>query len=391
MRIQDNKRRQFIKALGAAAGFTVAGGFGLSQASTPFRSSVKKITKTPSRRLEDYPHIIDAIPSRDMKHYFHLIVDACADPKNDYLSKIPFLIELEVAKIWNESHFEWDAISSAGAVGLQQLMEPAAREFGLTVAESYEIMQLNSSISSYSELRSAIAEKRAQLYGLAECGTGNLSGKNIEKINTLRSELLELTEKKSEAFTNLRSAKKAYVDKIHSMSEQERGKTDARFVPELLIPAGVKHIVRDITECQRVFGGPVEMNVWRGIAAYNAGLNSAKTWDGFPFIEETVLYTRNVVYDLTRALELEYAYSVKDPAVAAETRKRFGLKNPYFVYRVKKGDNFYTIVRKQLMERYDIPFAEAVHLIRDSRGKKIVPEEMSIILPDQIFRIYIPG
>jgi hypothetical protein len=152
----------------------------------------------------------------------------------------------------------------------------------------------------------------------------------------------------------------------------------------------VKHLVKGITECRNFFGGTVEMNVWRGIAAYNAGLASVKTWGGLPFIEETVHYTRKVISDFTKALEMKYAYSTKDPALIAETRKRIRLKKPYFVYVVKVGDNFFRIVRDTLMERYDLSYSEAVRYIRDSQGNEIDPRNMSLILPNQQFRIYVP-
>lgn len=376
--------------MASVAGVSVLDGFGILKASAEARSAAKAVVDKPSRAIEDYPHITDAIPSKDMERYFPLIVDACADPKENYLSKVPFLIELEVAKIWSESRFEWDALSSAGAAGLQQLMEPTAREFGLTVVKSAEIAELNASISLYRQLRSSVVSEQQELYRLAESGTGNITEGNIDKINVARAKLSELDAKRTAAYKNLISAKKTYVDKIRSMSKNQRKKTDARFVPELHIPIGVKHLVKGITECRNFFGGTVEMNVWRGIAAYNAGLASVKTWGGLPFIEETVHYTRKVISDFTKALEMKYAYSTKDPALIAETRKRIRLKKPYFVYVVKVGDNFFRIVRDTLMERYDLSYSEAVRYIRDSQGNEIDPRNMSLILPNQQFRIYVP-
>ena len=387
----DIKRRQFIAGMAAVAGTSVVDGFGILGATAEARSVAKVAVGKPSRDIDDYPHITDVIRSRDMRRYFPLIVDACADSKMDYLSKVPFLIELEVAKIWSESRFQWDAVSSAGAVGLQQLMEPTARQYGLTVVESAEIINLNSSISDYRNLRSSTAAKQQELYRLAESGTGNITEDHVDKINIARAELVELDEKRTTAYQNLKEARKAYVEKINDMSVDQRKKTDARFVPEVHIPAGVDHLVKAIVECRDFFGGPVEMNVWRGIAAYNSGLSRVKTWKGLPFIEETVHFTRNIVSDLTRALEMKYAYSTKNPALIAETRKRIRLKDPYFVYVVKIGDNFFRIVREQLMERYELSYTEALKYIRDSNGNKIDPKKMSVILPDQQFRIYIPG
>ena len=132
------------------------------------------------------------------------------------------------------------------------------------------------------------------------------------------------------------------------------------------------------------------MNVWRGIAAYNSGLTKVKTWGGLPFIEETVHFTRNVVSDLTRTLEMKYAYATGDAALIAETRMRLGLRKPYFMYVVKVGDNFSRIVREQIMERYELTFADALKHIRDEQGNEVNPKDMSTIFPDQQFRIYVP-
>ena len=105
----DEKRRQFITGMAAIAGVAALDGFGLLKASTTaLQSSSKTLVAKSSRNLKDYPHITDVIPSKDMKLYFPIIVDACSDPRMDYMSKIPFIIELEVSKIWSESLFEWE-------------------------------------------------------------------------------------------------------------------------------------------------------------------------------------------------------------------------------------------------------------------------------------------
>jgi len=387
----DEKRRQFIAGMAAVAGAAILVGFGIFKASAEVQSAAKIVASKPSRDIADYPHIIDAIPSKDMKTYFPIIVDACADPKADYLSKIPFLIELEIAKIWSESRFEWDALSNAGAGGLQQLMEPTAKDFGLTIAKSPELAKLNSFISEYRSLRKGIVAKRQELYRVAESGSGSITKANIAKLNTLRTDLGKLHTKRTVAYRNLKAAKTTYKKKIQNLSVDQRKKIDARFVPELLIPVGVKHIVRDIMECKSFFGGPVEMNVWRGIAAYNSGLERTKKWGGMPFIEETVHFTRNVISDLTKALEMKYAYSTKDTALIAKTKARIRLRKSYSIYSVKRGDCFDEIVREQIMDRYKLPYAKALQYIKDTKGNKINPRKMSIILPNQKFRIYVPG
>ena len=388
----DEKRRQFIIGMAAIAGAATLDGFGLLKAASALQPPLKASAVKLSRDIKDYPHIIDVIPSKDMKRYFPIIVDACSDPKADYLSRIPFLIELEVAKIWSESRFEWDALSNAGAAGLQQLMEHTARDFSLSVAESPEIKNLNLAISGYKKPRGEIISKRRELHTLVESGNGNITVTALNKINKLRPELEKLYTKRSLAYKKLKSEKAKYVAKVHSLSVEKRREFDARFVPELLIPAGVKHIVNDIMECKDFFGGSVEMNAWRGVAAYNAGLQAAKKWGGLPYIEETVHFTRNVISDLTRTLELKQAYSTGNKALIAKTRERIRLKmkKPYSVYVVKRGDCFDEIIREQIMDKYKLSYAKALNCIKDGKGNKVDPKKMSIIFPNQKFRIYAP-
>jgi hypothetical protein len=246
----DEKRRQFIFGMTAIAGAAALDGFGLLKASSALQPPVKATTSRPSRDIKDYPHIIDVIPSKDMKRYFPIIVDACCDPKTDYLSKVPFVIELEVSKIWNESLFEWDALSNVGAGGLQQLMEPTARDFGLTVAKSPELAKLNSTISEYKKLRGEIVSRRLELHKLVETGSDKIAGPKLTRLNRLRTDLAGLYTRRSAAYRKLRAEKTNYVAKVHSLTPKQREKFDARFVPKLLIPRGVKHIVRDIMECK---------------------------------------------------------------------------------------------------------------------------------------------
>ncbi len=386
----DEKRRQFIGGMAALAGVAALDGFGLLKVSLASQSA-PNTTSRPSRDINDYPHIIDAIPSRDMKLYFPIIVDACSNPEENYLDEMPFLIELEVAKIWSESRFEWDALSNVGAGGLQQLMESTARDFSLTVAKSPELQQLNSAMSEYKGYRESIGSKRQELHNLVETGSGKIAGASLVKLNELRAELDSLYTNRAAAYRRLKAAKSSYVAKIQSMTVDQRRQFDARFVPEVLIPAGVKHLVKGIRECREFFGGSVEMNVWRGIAAYNSGLERTKKWDGLPFIQETVHFTRNVISDLTRALELKHVYSTGDAALIARTRKRLlRPREEYSVYVVKQGDSFYEIVRDQVMDRYKVSYSKALEHIRDGEGNSVNPKKMSIIHPNQTFRIYPP-
>lgn len=387
----DEKRRQFITGMAAIAGVAALDGVGLLKASTTALQSSSKIpVAKPSRNLKDYPHITDVIPSKDMKLYFPIIVDACSDPRMDYMSKVPFIIELEVSKIWSESLFEWDALSNVGAGGLQQLMEHTARDFGLTVAKSPEIARLNANISEYKKLRQGIISSRQELHKLVETGSDKIAGTKLVKLNKLRVDLAALYTKRSVAYKKMKAEKVKYVAKIHSLTPKERAKFDARFVPELLIPKGVKHIVRDIMECKDFFGGSVEMNTWRGVAAYNSGLATTKKWGGLPFIEETVHFTRKVLSDLTKTLELKHAYATKDEALIAKAKQRIRLKSAYSVYVVKPGDSFDEIVREQIMDRYKLSYSKALSHIKDGKGNKVDPQKMSIIFPNQKFRIYAP-
>ncbi len=388
----DEKRRQFITGMAAIVGAAALEGFGLLSVSSAVQSTAKNAVGRPSKNISSYPHITDVIPSKDMKKYFPIIVEACADPKADYLSKIPFLIELEVSKIWSESRFEWDALSNVGAGGLQQLMEHTARDFGLTVVKSPELKTLNSTISEYKRLRDGIVAKRQELHKVVETGSRKITTSNLTRINKIRADLGKLYPQRSAAYKKLKSAKAEYKKKIRGMPPTQRRRFDARFVPELLIPAGVKHVVRDIMECKDFFGGPVEMNVWRGVAAYNSGLERTKKWEGLPYIQETVHFTRNVLSDLTKTLELKQAYSTKDAALIAKTKIRLGLpgRKPYFVYVVKRGDSFDEIVRDQIVDRYKVSYTKALGCIRDRKGNRVDPKKMSVIVPNQTFRIYPP-
>ncbi|MBD3181236.1 transglycosylase SLT domain-containing protein [Candidatus Poribacteria bacterium] len=374
----------------AVAGTAALDGFGLHGISANVPTGQKPGSF--SRDIRDYPHIIDAIPSRDMKTYFPLIVEACTDPQKNYLENIPFLIELEVCKIWSESRFEWDALSNVGAGGLQQLMPGTARDFGLKVAKNPEMMKLDSAIDNYQSYRSKIAEGRQDLHNLVETCRIPVSSSNVTNINKIRKSLDKLYVERKAAYNKLKYAKSAYTAKINSMSEDKRKDFDARFVPKILIPAGIEHIYRDVMECKKHFGGPVEMNVWRGVAAYNSGLERTKKWEGLPYIQETVHFTRGVISDLTRTLELKYAYSTKNTALIANTKRRMGTKapKPYTVYVVKPGDCFYEIVREQIMDRYKLTYSQSLSYIKDDRGKNIDPDKMSCILPNQSFRIYKP-
>ena len=109
-----------------------------------------------------------------------------------------------------------------------------------------------------------------------------------------------------------------------------------------------------------------------------------------PLIQETVHFTRKVVSDLTKTLELKYAYSTRNPALIAKTKERIRVKESYSVYVVKRGDCFYEIVREQLMDKYKLSYKKALEYIKDGKGNRIDPEKMSTIFPNEKFRIYSP-
>jgi hypothetical protein len=322
----NKTRRRFIAEVTAIAGIAAFDGFGLMRTSSALQANSQQNTNEPSRDIRDYSHVTDVIKSKDIVTHFPLLVSACSDYKGVYLSQIPFLIELEVCKIWKESLFEWDAISNVGAGGLQQLMEATARgDIGLTIVSSTEIKELNTAVTEYTKILKDISAKRQSLYTLVESGSGNLTQSAITKINALRSEMDDLETQKDSALKRLKSAKSSYSDKIHSIKREELKDFDARFVPELAIPGGMKYLADIILECKEYFGGPIEMNVWRGVAAYNCGLQRAKDWDGMPFIRETVLYTRDILFNLTKMMELKYAYSTGDSTLIAKTKRKFGV------------------------------------------------------------------
>ena len=322
----NKERRKFIAEIAVIAGVAAIDGFGFLRNTSAFQANPQQSSAELSQNIKDYPHITDVISSKNVETYFPLVVSACADPKNNYLAGIPFLIELEVCKIWKESLFEWDAISIVGAGGLQQIMDFTAKgDLGLTIASSPELNELNTNVTEYTKLQKEISSKRQSLYTLVESGSGDLTKEAIAKINAIRSEMASLEIKKDNAHKKLKSAKNAYADKIRSIKRDELSKFDGRFVPELSVPAGTKYLADIILECKEYFGGPIEMNVWRGVAAYNCGLGRTKEWNGMPYIRETVLYARDILYNLTRMLELKYAYSTGDNNIIAKTKQKMGV------------------------------------------------------------------
>jgi hypothetical protein len=321
----NKERRKFLAEMVAIAGISAINGFGLLKASSALQAAPQQ-NKKPSMNINDYPHITDVLRSKNIETHFPLLASACADPKTNYLADIPFLIELEVCKIWKESLFEWDAISIVGAGGLQQLMDFTAKgDLGLTIADSAELKVFNSAIAENNRLSKELASKKQSLYTLVDAGSGDLTQDNITKINVIRKEISSLVEEKDKAYSKLKEAKSSYSNKIHLLKKEELSKFDARFIPEIAIPAGMKYIVDITMECKDYFGGPIEMNVWRGLAAYNAGPKTAKEWYGMPFIRETVLYTRDIIFNLSKMMELKYVYSTGDSNLIAKTKQKFGL------------------------------------------------------------------
>ncbi len=320
----DENRRQFIASMAAIFGAASLDGFGLLKVSA-FQTEPNNVPL--SRDLKDYPHITDVFPYDKLSSFFPIVVDACSDPAKNYLAKIPFLIELEVCKIWKESSFRWNVISGAAAGGLEQFMEVTAKELCLAVADSPEIQKLKTAISEYRKLNSDIASRRQALHKIVDTGVEALTQDAVNEINKLRVEIGELNRKLPETYQKLTDSKAEYITKIESMTEEQRAEFDARFVPKLAIPAGVGYLYKGIMECQKAFGGSIEINVWRGVAAYNSGLGNTKRNEGLPFIEETVRYTRVIVSNLTKALELKYAYSTKDTSLIAQAKSRLGISN----------------------------------------------------------------
>ena len=319
----NKQRRKFLAEIVTIAGISAVDGFGLSRTSSASEPKPQQGKKEISRNLADYPHITDVVRSKNVNTYFPLLVSACADPNMNYLANIPFLIELEVCKIWKESAFEWDAISYAGAGGLQQIMDFTARGLGLVIADSTELREFNSASAENKRLEKEISSKGQSIYTLVNTGSETLAQDTIDKINDLRKEIGELSTKKELAYNRLREARSSYSGKIRSLSKDELLSFDARFVPEKAIPAGTKHITDIILACKNYFGGPIEINVWRGLAAYNAGLQSTKNGYGMPFIRETILYTRDIVFNLSKMMELKYVYTTNDSSLIANTKNKF--------------------------------------------------------------------
>ena len=163
----------------------------------------------------------------------------------------------------------------------------------------------------------------------------------------------------------------------------ERFSVEDIFDPKSNIYGGAEYLSYLIS----LFKGDIKL----AVAAYNAGLDRTKKWGGLPFIEETVHFTRTVISNLTKSLELKHAYSTGDEALIAEAKTRIRLKSAYRVYTVKRGDCFSEIVREQIMDRYKLPYNKALNYIKDGKGNKITLEKVSTIFPNQKFRIYSPN
>lgn len=379
VRIMPN-RREFFGQVGEGIGAAVLVGFvDAAAASKPAPLST---------RIRDYPHIIDVIPSVDMHAYFPHFVEGAkaALSRNDL--QLDYLVELAVSLVWHESRMERFAYSPAGAAGLSQLMEGTARDLGLVVEGNPALPDYLLAMKGSNEAQKAYDAAVQKLVQSAKAP--HLDGRIlISTAGLLREQDQALALSRSKVKTAW-DAVKAYVDDLrhHPGTIEQR---DQRFVPSYAIAAGIRHLATTLQQCVKHYGVSTDINVWRAIAAYNAGMRTTKEWYGFPNIPETVNHARRVILDLTDMMEIGRAYGAKDFKRVAEIKSRLNERNEYFLYQVRRGDTFSDITHHELERPYGLTQTQALEHIRTASGDTISnPAAFGTLHPGQMFRIYYP-
>lgn len=230
----------------------------------------------PIMALDQYRYILDRYQIDDI---LPIIVDACRRQQEVF----PLEPEVEVALLRQESLFNPQAISLAGAAGIAQFIPETAQEtFGMQVyvTEDYtEAVILQDAF---------LAENRKVSAALRN-----------NQFRQVEAHKIKADEIKAQADQKFIRYKKALEAAVSGRSEAARGALDQRLDPELAIQNGVQYLAELCRTCADHFQGSVRHNVLRGLAAYNAGLDQVFKFDGMPFIFQTVDYVRKimVMYD----------------------------------------------------------------------------------------------
>ena len=228
---------------------------------------------------------VDAVLQRaekafpESKPYLEAI--ASADYKYHKYFDLP--PEYFIAMLYQESRFDPFAISSTYACGISQFMKPAAEEMGLATYD----------ISRHPELQNleiAVNEMNDKLLALNKSFTREFDKDQFDKAIEHKMQYNALKKKHDTAFRDL---KKIFIETIREQDDLRAW--DGRFVWEDAIPAGRRYIGIDCKECQDIFGGRVEHNIYRGIAAYNAGLKRVYNDHGIAVIKETIRHINEIM------------------------------------------------------------------------------------------------
>ena len=226
--------------------------------------------------IEQYRYILNRF---SIESFLPIIVEACHEQQ----SVFPLEPEVEVSLIRQESLFNPNAISLAGAVGIAQFIPETARnEYGMKVYVT----------DDYTEgvrLRKLFLEENRKV----SAALGNNHFKLVER-HKLRADELD-----KQMETRFVRYKIDLERQIEGTTLAERIALDQRLDPELAIRNGVRHLAEVCRACADRFGGSVRHNVLRGLAAYNAGLGQVFKFDGMPFLFQTIDYVRKimVMYD----------------------------------------------------------------------------------------------
>ena len=238
----------------------------------------------PMMSLDQYRYILDRYQIDD---FLPVIVEACRKQQDVF----PLEPEVEVALLRQESLFNPQAISLAGAVGIAQFIPETARDtFGMHV---YVTDEYTEGVS----LRNAFLDENRRVSEALR----NNRFKLVEKHKLQADKLKNQTDQK---FIQYKKDLKAEISKRDSA---ERIALDQRLDPELAIQNGVQYLAGLCRTCSDRFQGSVRHNVLRGLAAYNAGLDQVFKFDGMPFIFQTIDYVRKIMVMYDQLIDMRKA------------------------------------------------------------------------------------
>ena len=238
----------------------------------------------PVMSFDQYRYILDRYQIDDL---LPIIVDACRRQQDVF----PLEPEVEVALLRQESLFNLQAISLAGAVGIAQFIPETAQDtFGM---QAYVTDDYTEGVS----LRNVFLEENRRVSATLR----NNQFKLVEKHKIQADKLKKQTERKFIRY------KKDLETEISKRNSAERIALNQRLDPELAINNGVRYLAGLCRTCVDRFRGSVRHNVLRGLAAYNAGLDQVFKYDLMPFICQTVDYVRKIMVMYDQLIDMRKA------------------------------------------------------------------------------------